>query len=280
MTGMSYAGVDAGRLLDALTRWRPESLILVPELLRLLIGAVQRGNALPFLRYVAVGGAAVSPALLEEARARRVPVFEGYGLSECGSVVCLNTPGHSRSGSVGRALPHVRVRCDERGELHVRGASMQGYLGVPGSRGLDEIATGDTGSVDRDGYVYVRGRVRNIFISSFGRNVSPEWIERELTCESAIQHAVVVGEAQPFPVALVVPRRADTDLALVRQAVERANTRLPDYAQVRQWAPILEAPSAASGLLTANGRLRRDRIRERYAELIDRLLADPMRKAS
>lgn len=279
-TGMSYSGIDVSRLIDTLKRWQPESLILVPELLRLLIGVAHSGHSLSFLKFVAVGGATVSAALLEEARSVGIPAYEGYGLSECASVVCLNTPAASRTGSVGRPLSHVRVRCDERGQIHVGGTSMLGYLGSPESHRCDEIATGDIGTIDDDGFVYVRGRIRNVFISSFGRNVSPEWIERELTVEGAIRHAFVVGEGQPYPVALVVPASPQSDLALVRQAIERANTRLPDYARISEWSAILEVPSIANGQLTVNGRLRRERVHARHAALIERLSHGALRKAS
>ena len=279
-TGMSYSGVDAARLAATLARWRPESLILVPELLRLLLGIVQSGVAMPWLRFVAVGGAAVSPALLEEARSAGIPAYEGYGLSECASVVCLNLPGAARPGSVGRPLPHLRVRCDARGEIHVRGAAMLGYLGAEPAQAGGEVATGDLGAIDDDGYVYVRGRARNLFISSFGRNVSPEWIERELAADPAIRLAFVAGEALPWPVALLVPGRPDVDAMRLGRAVESANARLPDYARVRAWAAIAEAPTLANGLLTGNGRIRRDRFRERHAAVLDRLSAEPARKAS
>ncbi len=107
--GMSFGALDP---CDSrtLVRTQPESIVLVPELLRLLVRAAQSGMRLPTsLKFIAVGGATVSRSLLDEAADAGLPVFEGYGLSECGSVVCLNTPEHHRRGSVGRPLSHVRV---------------------------------------------------------------------------------------------------------------------------------------------------------------------------
>lgn len=274
MTGMSYGGVDADRLLSVLREHEPESLILVPELLRLIVRTVQAGKSLPqTLKFIAVGGAVVSPSLLEEATDLGLPVYEGYGLSECASVVCLNTPGHTRIGSVGRPLPHTHVRTDANGQLLVRGATMCGYLGDRASWNPTEIATGDLGSIDEHGFVHVSGRLRNVFISSLGRNVSPEWIERELTHEPVIRHALVCGEAQPFAAALLAPARSDLDISVTRRAVDRANQRLPDYARVRRWALLPETPSLANGLLTSNGRLRRERVLERFGGVLDRLFS-------
>jgi len=269
-TGMSYGALDPQRLLRSLSMYRPESLVLVPELLRLIVRAAQGGYALPdSLKFIAVGGAPVAPHLLQEAAELGLPVFEGYGLSECGSVVCLNTPQARRLGSVGRALPHVSLSLAGSGELRVSGWVMSGYLGDAHFDGPHEIATGDLAEIDADGYVYIRGRLRNLFITSLGRNVSPEWIERELAHEPAIRHAVAIGEGHPNVRALVCPAKPDLEQTAIERAVEHANERLPDYARVRHVARMPEAPSLSNGLLTANGRLRRERVLEKFGALLD-----------
>jgi long-subunit acyl-CoA synthetase (AMP-forming) len=278
-TGIRYGGIDSRALLSCIERHAPESMILVPELLRLLLGAVRRGWRPPdSLRFVAVGGAAVAPDLLAEARRCGLPAFEGYGLSECASVVALSTPQASRPGSVGRVLPHARVRVDARGELHVRGAVMLGYLDATGANPATdgEIATGDLGRLDADGFVYVEGRAKNILISSLGRNVSPEWVERELLAQPAIGQAVVFGDARPWLVALLVPSSAAVSAADLAAAVAQANRGLPEYAQVRCWQPAPAAFSAADGSLTANGRPRRDVLLARHAALLDAAYAQSL----
>jgi long-chain acyl-CoA synthetase len=269
-TGMSYGALDPQRLLRSISTCRPESLVLVPELLRVIVRAAQSGYSPPdSLKFIAVGGAPVARSLLEEAAALRLPVFEGYGLSECGSVVCLNTPQSQRLGSVGRALPHVSLSIGPGGELRVAGWVMSGYLGDACSEGPQEIATGDLAEIDADGYVYIRGRLRNLFITSFGRNVSPEWIERELAHEPAIRHALAIGEGCPDVRALVCPARPELEDTALVHAVDRANERLPDYARVRHVVRMPETPSLSNGLLTANGRLRRERILERFGPLLN-----------
>jgi long-subunit acyl-CoA synthetase (AMP-forming) len=269
VTGMSYGSLDPQKLLATVARLQPESLVLVPELLRLLVRAAQSGFPIPrSLKFIAVGGAVVSRTLLDEAADVGLPVYEGYGLSECASVVCLNKPQSARRGSVGRPLPHVRLRLDEAGQIFVTGAVMSGYLGDPISYGPMEIATGDLGEFDEDGFVYIRGRLKNTFITSFGRNVSPEWVERELAHETVIRHALAYGEAQPSVAALLSPAQPGVDALIIEQAVKRANGRLPDYARVHRWIQMPEAPTFANGLLTANGRLRRDRVLERFGTLL------------
>lgn len=269
-TGMSYAGPDPTRLLAAISSLSPDSLILVPELLQLLVAATERGWRAPAtLKFVAVGGASVSLSLIARATAAGFPVYEGYGLSECASVVCLNTPQTRRAGSVGRPLPHVRVRVSKAGEIMVSGATMLGYLGDASRDPLAELATGDLGEVDKDGFFYVRGRIRNIFITSLGRNVAPEWVEREITQRLPQSQVMVFGEARPYPVALVsAPHR---DAVAIDRIIDDANAQLPDYARVRHWARVPESFTFANGQLTSNGRLRRSAIVERHRDLLDAL---------
>jgi long-chain acyl-CoA synthetase len=275
-TGIRFGGVDVAALLACIGGHEPESMILVPELLRVLVAACARGWKPPAsLKFIAVGGAAVAPALLERASALGLPVYEGYGLSECASVVALNSPGHNRPGSAGRVLPHARVRLDADGQILVAGTAMLGYLGdTPREAAGTEVATGDLGEFDADGYLYVRGRSKNLFITSFGRNVSPEWVERELLLDPAIGQAVALGEARPHAVALVVATQPEVTDAQLGAAIDAANARLPDYARVRRWTRLRQPFSFADGSLTANGRVRREIVRARHAALIESLYDD------
>lgn len=271
LTELGYsgaAGLEMTSLLASLHRYQPESLILVPQLLLALVMAAERGMALPSsLKFLAVGGARVGHALIARAQLQGLPVYEGYGLSECASVVCLNRPDQSRAGSVGRVLPHARIEIQD-GELLVEGTGMLGYLG-DAPRAPGPIATGDLGFVDADGYVYITGRRKNMFITSFGRNVSPEWVESELLQHPLIAQAVVFGEARPFNTAVIRTREPDCDESQLRAALSAVNQALPDYARVQAYVRADAPLTFAEGLLTSNGRPRRDRIYARYAQALD-----------
>jgi long-chain acyl-CoA synthetase len=272
-TGMSYGGLDPRKLIATITAHGPTSLILVPELLRVLVMAAEKGWQPPAsLRFIAVGGASVAPELLANAAQLGLPVYEGYGLSECGSVVCVNTATAQRRGSVGRPLPHVRVRLDGQQQIMVSGPLMSGYLGDAARPGAErgELATGDLGEIDADGFVYIRGRLKNLIITSLGRNISPEWVERELQIEPGIGMAVVCGEARPYLSALISPAGA-AGSEQIAAAVARVNTRLPDYARLRRWAAVDTPFTFANGLLTANGRPRRAQILELHADTLESL---------
>ena len=261
-------GFDPARFLQTLHAHRPHSLILLPQMLLALVGAAEQGHALPAgLRFVAVGGGQVSPRLLQRAEALGLPVYEGYGLSECASVVCLNTPSARRIGTVGRPLPHAGVCIGDDGEVQVRGARMLGYLGeAPPADALAAdawLGTGDLGHLD-DGFLVLHGRRKHQFITAYGRNVNPEWVEAELVQQGPIAQAWVHGEALPENLAVLVPRRADCSDAELEAAVAAANAGLPDYARAHRWLRA-EAPfTPANGFLTANGRLRRAALAAHY----------------
>ena len=261
------SGLDLARLTGAIDHHQPHSLILVPALLQALVAAIGRGWRPPrTLRYVAVGGARVAPALIAAARGGGLPVYEGYGLSECASVVSLNTPADDRPGSAGRPLPHLTVTVED-GELTVTGSGFLGYLGAPQDWHPARIRTGDLGHLDADGYLSVQGRRDNLIVTAYGRNVSPEWVEAELLAGPLLHEAVVFGSGQPFCVALLGAPPASDDAA-IDTWVRRANASLPDYARIGAWARLPTPLAATPGLLTGNGRPRRAAIAAHYADTI------------
>jgi len=258
------SAVDAAQLLGCLATRQPHSLILVPQLLLMLvIAAEQKAFSPQGLRFAAVGGARVSKALLQRAQQLGVPVYEGYGLSECASVVSLNRPEAHRPGSVGRPLPHVEIRLAEDDEVLIKGSTLLGYLGQT-DQPEQWWPSGDLGAFDEDGFLYLKGRKKHQFVTSYGRNVNPDWVEAELTQGGVIAQAFVYGEALPQNHALLWPHRADCSDAQLAAAVAEANSGLPDYAQVHRWTRLTHPFTAANGLLTSNGRPRRDAIVARY----------------
>lgn len=254
--------LDAACFLAALANAQPHSLILLPQLLKLLVQAAEHGRfALPSLRFAAVGGAQVAPALLARAQALGWPVVEGYGLSEAASVVCLNPLAAPQPGTVGLPLAHVQVQLAEDGEVLVCGNTFLGYLGDSQAQ-PKWLATGDLGQW-QNGYLRLIGRKKNQFITAYGRNVNPEWVEAELLQHPGITQAWVCGEAAARNRALLV-LSPGADATQVATWVAAANQTLPDYAQVHDWQ-IAEHPfTSANGLLTANGRLRRSALLARY----------------
>lgn len=265
-------GLDPMRFAAAIEQAAPESLILVPELLKGWIHALLQGARAPAsLRFCAVGGAHVPPAVLAAAARLGLPVYEGYGLSECASVVCLNRPGHAVPGQVGTPLPHLQLTVSTEGEVRVHGPRFLGYVGHAAPP-EGPLSTGDLGEIGADGALTLSGRLGNRYITAYGRNVSPEWSEALLAAQPAIAQAFVHGEALAQAVALVVPRDPALPDAALAAAVAAVNDQLPEYARIARFRRVPPF-RAEDGTLTANGRLRRREIRARHADALNDLSA-------
>ncbi|HVO02121.1 MAG TPA: AMP-binding protein [Candidatus Cybelea sp.] len=267
------SSLDPFAMLAAIEKYAATTIVTVPQALAGLLMAIARNGRRPAsLRLVAVGGAPLAASVLKQAEALGLPVYQGYGLSELASVAAFNGPAANKPGSVGRLLPHAELAFAADGEILLRGAVFEGYLGEdPMPRRADRFwPTGDLGHLDADGYLHLDGRKKNMFITAFGRNVSPEWIECELTAEPSIAQAAVFGEARPRNAAIIVPRGLP-EAATITADIGKANERLPDYARVHRWLIAENAFSPANGMATANGRLRRDAILETYRTRLDRL---------
>jgi long-chain acyl-CoA synthetase len=261
-------GFDPVQLQRQIGELQPDSVILVPELLKawtLALSAL-RQRAPTSLKFVAVGGARCDIGLLHAACDAGLPVHEGYGMTECGSVVCLNRPGANRPGSVGRPLPHVQLHANADNEIQIESRAFLGYLGAP-AQTSKTYATGDLGQLDADGFLHLSGRRGNLIITAYGRNIAPEWIEASLLAQPEIAQAVVVGEARANLSALLVPQQADADLTV---AVARVNAGLPDYARIDGWLACTPF-SPRNGLATGNGRPIRAAILRQYGAALESL---------
>jgi long-subunit acyl-CoA synthetase (AMP-forming) len=313
-TGLIGAGrIDAQTMAGILREEKAASAILSPAMLAALVEQRLQSDDLHFL---ALGGAYTPPALLDQARRLGLPVYQGYGLSECASVVAVNHPGDNRIGSVGRPLPHLQLRLDDKGEILIKGNLFLGYLdtnhlpsneGSPppsgegqggGARGLHEATpsspkppspgplptgggehplddegwyhTGDLGRFDEAGHLHLQGRLRNRFITAFGRNVNPEWVEGELVLRDEIAQAALFGEARPFNLAILVPLPGIRPSQL-EAAIRAVNRDLPDYARVCRWLIADEPFSILNGEATADGQPKRPIIQARYRDRIESL---------
>jgi long-subunit acyl-CoA synthetase (AMP-forming) len=240
-------------LANALKESQATSCILVPELLKALVTS---GETFPALRYAAVGGAHVSASLITKAREHGIAAYEGYGLSEACSVVALNTPQYDRVGSCGKLLEPISLAQD--GEILLQQAAFLGYVGE--SAPAKPFATGDIGRIDENGFLHIEGRKKNLIITSYGRNFSPEWVEAMLTGQPGIQQAVLFGDGKPFNCAVLVT----SGPMLASHAIRNVNAELPNYARVGAYI-VANAPfSAANEQMTSTGKLNRRVIEAHY----------------
>jgi len=269
---VSNAEFQINKLLEKITLYQVGSIILLPQMLKLLVlgSNAEVLKQCSSLHLIGVGGGKSSVAILEQANALGLPVCEGYGLSECGSVVCSNVPSEEKIGSAGKALPHVNIEISDDGEIIIKGHAMLGYLGEL-DQSLKDIHTGDLGYIDEDGYIFISGRKSNKIVSSFGRNISPEWIEASLSSSSVIAQVAVFRESQPSLSAVIVSPINNNKL--IEKAIEECNKHLPDYAQVHHWISAEHAFTSSNDLLTTSGGLKRRNIEKVYQQQLNALYA-------
>jgi long-subunit acyl-CoA synthetase (AMP-forming) len=254
------------QVIQCLAKHQTRAFVTTPALAEIVVNACHKGMLNPEqFQFVAVGGSKVPQSLLGKARSLHLPLFEGYGLSECGSVVTLNTPGNNKEGSVGKLLPHIECRAVQ-GELQLRGNTSPGYLCGAEHAGQnfsedDWWLTGDLGHVDGEGFVYITGRKKNVLINSYGRNVSPEWVEALAEEHEIINRMLLLGNGEPHCTALI-----DTDDSgeKVSAAIQAINRTLPDYARVLDWRRANLSPRQYPAFYTADGSPRRASIAKFY----------------
>jgi long-subunit acyl-CoA synthetase (AMP-forming) len=277
---------DADTCIAAIEKYQAESIILLPQMLQAIVARSKKQDPrLKSLKFVAVGGGKTPVALIKTTKAMGIPVYEGYGLSECASVVALNTPEHERIGSVGKVLSNRTVRISKDGEIEVKNVDLPHYLenveglasnpkSTPTSTDGEWLATGDLGHLDGDGFLYLDGRKKNVLITSFGRNISPEWPESLLMGSGLFRQAMVIGDGQAQLGALLVTAKDGLSDDVIQAEVTSANQTLPDYAQIKYWILADEPFTTTNGLATANGRLKRELIKEKFNDQIELLYAN------
>jgi long-subunit acyl-CoA synthetase (AMP-forming) len=269
---------DGTGIAQAFEAHRPTMSVLVPQLLKHWVAELQAVSqtAPSSLRFVAVGGAPVNNQVANAAWSLGIPVHEGYGLSECCSVVTVNRPKERRPGTAGRPLSGLSVSIDD-GEIVVDGPSItDGYLGQEPAAG--PWRTGDLGEIDRDGILTVQGRKDNLLVTSFGRNISPEWIETMLLADPRIALCAVAGHGEPHLTALLIPSPqgaawfAKATRADILELLSDRCLDAPEYAVPRACI-VISLEQALNNHLLSNGRPVRKNIgkfvRERAATSVE-----------
>lgn len=159
------------------------------------------------------GAASISQKVAGFFSAIKMPVYEGYGMTETSPVICVsdNSKGGREVGTVGRALPGIELKINEQGEIICRGHNVM--LGYYKNEELTKeiidkdgwLHTGDMGYIDDRGRLFITGRLKNLFKTSMGKYINPQVIEEKFSESKFIENIVVFGEGQKFAAALIVP---------------------------------------------------------------------------
>ncbi len=201
-----------------------------------------------------------------------IPVLQVYGLTETTAICTMDDPDHVEAGRVGPAIKGIEMKVGENEEIIVRGPNIfPGYWNRPAETAQvlrdGWFHTGDQGEVDAAGNWRIIGRIKNLIILGSGHNISPEPIEEELLKAIAgAQQVVLVGNGRGYLSAIVT---GNVSREPVQSGLDMVNPTLPHYKQVRAFHISSEAFSIENGLLTANGKLKRDLIAEQMKEEIE-----------
>jgi long-chain acyl-CoA synthetase len=247
-------------------------------------------------RMIISGSSALNKSILRFLLNIGLPVFEGYGMTECSPVVSANCEQAIKPGSIGKPLPHLQVRIGDNSEIQVKGESV--FKGYHNRADLNAAAftadgfyrSGDQGYFDDDGYLYFTGRIKELLKTSTGKYVSPNPIELEIIRHPLIEQALVIANDRKFASAIIwlnpvgvrrmlKPQSEDysienaIDSPLVRDAIqkhiEHINEKLNHWEQIRKWTLVGDELTIESGLLTPTLKIRRTVAEKRYAEQIE-----------
>jgi long-chain acyl-CoA synthetase len=253
------------------------------------------------IRFFVSGGAPLNPEINRFFHAAGIPVLEGYGLTETSPVIACNTFEDLKFGTVGKPLPNVDVKIAEDGEILVRGdLVMQGYYKKPEETNLAIVDgwfhTGDIGHLDKDGFLSITDRKKDVIVTAGGKNVAPQAIENCLKNSKYIEEAIVIGNARKFVSAVIVPNfenlrvfadekriSCDSDTGLVEnpqvlrlfeEEIERLCESFASFERIKRFA-LLESPlSIESGELTPSLKVKRRIVEKKFKDRIEALYAE------
>lgn len=287
-TGQNWARADRpGPLLSG--RRMLADLLVYRRLRQALGGRVQ---------YCISGGAPLATDLARLFWAARLPILEGYGLTETTAPATVNTPAEHRIGTVGRPLPGVEIALADGGEIMVKGRNVfRGYHGDEERTDEDFdgewFRTGDLGELDDDGFLTVLDRKKDLIVTASGKNVAPTPLEERIADHDLVAQAMVVGDQRRFVAALITlddeqlrafASKHGLDAALelrehervrdeVQAAVNRANETVSRSESIREFAILDRQFSADEGELTPTLKLRRPVIEDHFADEIESIYA-------
>ncbi|MDB4942722.1 MAG: Long-chain-fatty-acid--CoA ligase [Labilithrix sp.] len=252
------------------------------------------------LKYAFSGGAAISTDVAEFIDGLGVTVYEGYGLTETSPIATANYPNNRKIGSVGKAIPGVTISLTAESEIVVHGPNvMRGYHNRKEENDAvftsdGGFRTGDMGKLDKDGFLFITGRIKEQYKLENGKYVVPTPLEEQLKLSPYVLNAMVYGDNKPFNVALVVANvdsvkkwaaengvsgEGDTLLenakvrALFKGELEKYGEKFKGFEGVKDFALIAEDFTTDNGMLTPSLKVKRKKVTDTYQPLLDALYA-------
>ncbi len=231
-----------------------------------------------------------------------IRIFEGYGLTETSPVISLNYPNAHRMGTVGKVLENVQCRVAEDGEIEVKGPSIfKGYWKKEKESGEaftpdGWFRTGDIGNIDKDGFLSITDRKKELLKTSGGKFIAPQPIENKLKSNLLVAQAALVGDKHKFASVLISPNFAALEgwakgqgiatgdngalvkdgrvLKAYQEIVDNVNAGLANFESMKRMSVVPEEWTVDDGTLTPSMKLKRRVVEQRYAKEIGEFYAD------
>ncbi|MGL6633211.1 AMP-binding protein [Aeromonas veronii] len=258
-------------------------LLKIPLISGLIKRKLQKGLGLDQARVLGCGSAPVSPALLEWYLSIGLKVTEAWGMTENHAYSTINYPFRAdKIGTVGKAGIGVTIKISDEGEILCRCEGMMlGYYKDPehSAEAIDAegwLHTGDMGKLDKEGYLTITGRMKDVFKTAKGKYVAPVPIEGLLGQEPIIEQLCVIGYGMPQPIALV--QLAESAMKGNREEVNarleaarvRVNDQLESHAKIRGILVVKTPWNIENGVLTPTMKIKRHLLEQKYAQVGDR----------
>jgi len=284
----------------SITPWMAFQRVLADKLVFSKLRAKLGGN----IRFMVSGGAPLNSRINQFFYASKLFIFEGYGLTETSPVLSCNYTDNMRFGSIGRVLPCCDIRIAEDGEIMARGPQvMLGYFNNQAA--TDEVldadgwlSTGDIGHIDKDGFLFITDRKKDIIVTAGGKNIAPQPIENLLRSNKFVSQVVVIGDQRQFLTALIVPDQevlekwaASCNItyssygelidnpevhALFQSILEHSNKDLPGFNQVKKCSLLKDEFTLEGGELTPTLKVKRFAIGKKYKDVIGAMYPAPL----
>lgn len=231
------------------------------------------------LRYLLTGSAPIRKETLLFYKKMGITLYEGYGLTEIGGMITLNSPGRVKLGSVGKPFPGKEVTIDDSGQIIVRSEYLANITYYKSTKEENDrtylpdgsVATGDLGYFDKEGFLYINGRIKDLIVTSAGKKVHPTSIEERIIDSGLFNNCMVYGDDKPFLVALVVPKNASVGYERIKSEFTRINSGLAVEERVMKFHVHPESFSIDNGFLTSSLKSNRPRIAKTFEKEFNQL---------
>lgn len=276
-----YSRIQAG-ILKKVPQRKLDRLLAIPLVSSFVRRKILKGMGLQNSRLCVVGAAPMPIPLLDWFSKIGIDIYQGYGMTEASVYPTACLPHQNRVGSVGKPLPESGFKLSEEGEILFRhGGLMAGYYKAPEATSEAFTAdgylrTGDIGTLDQDDFLYITGRVKDIFKTSKGKYVAPAPIECALARNTGIDQLLFIGSGLTQPIMVVTLNdearrrpRPEVERQLMAD-MEAVNATLEAHERIGKCVILKDVWSIESGMMTPTMKVRRSEVEKRYSALIER----------